>query len=53
VKIKTIKYNKNGLTRAENTVPRFALPKNDLNKSNIKITVNNHYIRVSKIGNKQ
>jgi len=48
VKINTIKYNPNGLTRAENTTPKFVMPKNDLNKSNTKIVNNNHYITVTK-----
>jgi hypothetical protein len=48
VKIKAIKYNQNGLTRAENTVPKFIMPKNDLTKSNIKIVTNNHYMIVTK-----
>ena len=48
MKIKAIKYNKNGLTRAENTAPKFVMPKNDLNKSNTKITEKKHYITVEK-----
>jgi hypothetical protein len=48
VKIKAIKYNQNGLSRAENTVPKFVMPKNDLTKSNTKIVTNNHYITVTK-----
>ena len=48
MKLKAIKYNKNGLTRAENTTPKFVMPKNDLNKNNIKITVESHYITVVK-----
>ncbi len=52
MKIKAIKYNKNGLTRAENTAPKFVMPKNDLNKNNIKITVKNHYMTVVKKGSK-
>jgi len=48
VKIKAIKYNPNGLTRAENTAPKFVMPKNDINKSNTKITVKNHYFTVTK-----
>jgi hypothetical protein len=52
VKIKAIKYNKSGLTRAENTTPKFVMPKNDLNKSNTKIVERNHYISVLKKGNR-
>ena len=52
MKIKAIKYNKNGLTRAENTTPKFVMPKNDLNKNNVKITVKSHYITVIKKSNK-
>ena len=52
MKIKAIKYNKNGLTRAENTAPKFVVPKNDLNKNNIKITVKNQYMTVVKKVNK-
>ncbi len=48
MKIKAIKYNKNGLTRAENTAPKFVMPKNDLNKNNVKITEKKHYITVIK-----
>ena len=48
MKIKTIKYNQNGLSRAENTAPKFVMPKNDLTKSNTKIVTNNHYITVTK-----
>lgn len=52
MKIKAIKYNQNGLTRAENTVRKFVMPKNDLTKSNIKIETKNHYITVTKIEKK-
>lgn len=48
MKIKAIKYNPNGLTRAENTGPKFVAPKNDLNKFNTEIITNNHYITVIK-----
>jgi hypothetical protein len=48
VKIKAIKYNKNGLTRAENTAPKFVMPKNDLNEKNTKIIFKDHYINVVK-----
>jgi hypothetical protein len=48
VKIKTIKYNENGLSRAENTAPKFVLPKKDLNKDNIQIVTKDHYLAVSK-----
>lgn len=48
MKIKAIKYNQNGLSRAENTVPKFVMPKNDLTKLNTKILTNNHYIIVTK-----
>lgn len=48
MKIKAIKYNKNGLTRAENTTPKFVMPKTDLDKNNVKITVKKHYITVLK-----
>ncbi len=48
MKIKTVKYNQNGLTRAENTTPKFVKPKNDLNKSNIIIERENHYIKIYK-----
>ena len=48
MKIKAIKYNQNGLSRAENTSPKFLIPKNDLNKSNTKIVTNNHYVIVLK-----
>lgn len=51
MKIKAIKYNKNGLTRAENTAPKFIMPKNDLNKNNIEITIKNHYVTVAKKDN--
>jgi hypothetical protein len=46
--IKTIKYNKIGFTRAANTTPKFIKPKNDLNKKNIKIATDKHYICVIK-----
>jgi len=52
LKIKAVKYNQNGLTRAENTAPKFVMPKNDLNKKNTKIEVQNHYIKVTKKGSK-
>ncbi len=48
MKIKIIRYNQNGLTRAENTTPKFFLPKKDLNKGNTKITTIGHYIKVMK-----
>lgn len=48
MKIKAIKFNQNGLTRAENTVPKFVMPKNDLNKSNMKIVTNSNYITIIK-----
>ena len=48
MKIKAIKYNKNGLTRAENTAPKFILPKKDLDSTNVIITTNNHYIKIIK-----
>ncbi|MBE5321860.1 hypothetical protein IM793_22080 [Pedobacter sp. MR2016-19] len=46
MKIKAVKYNENGLSRAENTAPKFVLPKKDLNKDNINIVSQNHYIAV-------
>lgn len=49
MKIKAVKYNSKGLTRAENTVPRFVMPNKDLTKSNSKITIDNHYISVVKV----
>lgn len=52
MKFKTIKYNKNGITRVENTSPKFVAPKNDLNKDNIKIATKNHYISITKIKKK-
>lgn len=48
MRIKTVKYSKNGLTRAENTVPKFIMPKNDLTSDNIQITTTNHYIKITK-----
>ena len=48
MKIKAIKYNKNGLTRAENSAPKLVMPKKDLIHKNIKISENGHYISVSK-----
>ncbi len=48
MKIKAVKYNQNGLTRAENTVPKFIMPKNDLTKFNTKIVTDNHYITIIK-----
>ncbi|CAM3016146.1 hypothetical protein ELAN111203_05055 [Elizabethkingia anophelis] len=48
MKIKVIKYNKNGLTRAENTAPKFVMPKNDLNKNNIDIKLDNKHIKITK-----
>jgi hypothetical protein len=48
VNIKAIKYNKVGLTRAENTTPKFVMPKKDLNENNIKITLKSNYISVIK-----
>ena len=46
MKIKSIKYNKNGLTRAENANAKFVMPKKDLDKDNIIITTNKHYLQV-------
>ncbi|QIY89404.1 hypothetical protein [Chryseobacterium gallinarum] len=48
MKIKAIKYNKNGLTRAENTVPKFVMPKKDLNKNNVEIKLDNNYIKITR-----
>lgn len=50
MKIKAIKYNKNGLTRAGNTTPKTVLPKADLTPQNIKITIEKHYFKVTKKG---
>jgi hypothetical protein len=52
VKIKAVKNNINGLTRAENTAPKFVMPKNDLNNNNIEITLKNRYFTIVKKGNK-
>lgn len=48
MKVKAIKYNHKGLTRAENSVQKFVMPKSDLTKSNIKIETKNNYIIVTK-----
>jgi hypothetical protein len=48
IKIKAVKYNKKGFLRARNTAPEFVLPKKDLNKSNINISVKEHYFKVEK-----
>ncbi len=46
MKIKSIKYNKKGLTRAENTAPKFVAPKKDLLDKKISITSDRHYIKI-------
>tara|TARA_B110001450_G_C17567667_1_gene459463 strand:+ start:834 stop:989 length:156 start_codon:yes stop_codon:yes gene_type:complete len=46
LKVKSIKYNKKGLTRAENTAPKFVAPKKDLLNKKISIISDKHYIKI-------
>lgn len=53
MKFKSIKYNKKGITRVENTTPKFVLPKKDLNEKNRKIIIEGNYIKIEKIEEKK
>ncbi len=48
MKNRTIKYNKKGLKRVENTIQKTILPKNDLNDKNIKIIREGEYLKIIK-----
>lgn len=51
MKFKSVKYNKKGLKRSDNTAPMHILPKKDLTSKNMKITFDKHYIKVIKKNN--
>lgn len=48
-KFKSVTFNKKGLTRADNVLPKFSIPKKDLNKKNRRVTYDGHYTIIEKI----